>query len=132
MGTPHAGADLANLGHNLAQCLNKARKTNSAILEPLRRESGELTAVGEKFQTLLLKPGVNIKIYCFFEEKAVLGVGLIVRKDSAALRQYYSQSIAANHMDMTKFSGTKDAGYQKVLNRLQDNIEAMESANICT
>ena len=37
------------------------------------------------------------------------------------------QGIAANHMDMTKFSGKNDDGYQKVLGRLRDNIEWIDS-----
>lgn len=129
MGTPHGGADLANWGFNLAQSLNIVRRTNSAILEPLRQKSEVLTAVQQQFQQLLGKPSVNIEIYCFFEEKAVVGVGLIVPEHSAALNQFPNQSIAANHMDMTKFIGKNDDGYQKVLSRVRDNLELIESSN---
>lgn len=132
MGTPHAGSDLANWGYILAKLLSTVRKTNSAILDPLRQKSDVLTAIQQQFQQCLRKPGVNIEIYCFFEEKAVGGgVGVIVPEYSATLSQYSNQSIAANHMDMTKFSGTNDAGYQKVLSRVQDNIEVIKSSNTC-
>lgn len=127
MGTPHAGADLANWGYTLAKLLNVVRRTNSAILEPLRRESDVLSAVQQQFQQLLLRPGVQLEIYCFFEEKAVAGVGVIVPEFSAVLGQYPNQSIGANHMDMTKFSGKVDSGYQMVLGRLYDNIEWIDS-----
>jgi protein SERAC1 len=127
MGTPHAGADLASWGYTLAKFLNVVRRTNSAILEPLRQKSDVLIAVQQQFQQLLLKPGVNLKIHCFFEEKAVVGVGVIVPEFSAALGQYPNQSIAANHMDMTKFCGRDDGGYQAVLGRLYDNIEWINS-----
>ncbi|KFY18040.1 hypothetical protein V492_00187 [Pseudogymnoascus sp. VKM F-4246] len=129
MGTPHAGSDLANWGYTLAKFLGKVRNTNSDILEPLRQKSQALTAVQQQFQQLLLKPEVNIEIYCFFEEKIVNGVGLIVPEHSAALSQYSNQSINANHSDMTKFTGRIDAGYQRVLSRVKDNIEVMKASN---
>ncbi|KFY39182.1 hypothetical protein V495_06100 [Pseudogymnoascus sp. VKM F-4514 (FW-929)] len=129
MGTPHAGADLATWGITIAKLLGKVRSTNSAILGPLQRKSDVLIAIEQQFQKFLLKPGVNIKIYCFFEEKEVVNVGLIVSQESATLSQYPNQSIAANHMDMTKFSGRKDMGYQKVLSRLQNNIEVIKSSS---
>lgn len=91
-----------------------------------------LTAIQQQFQQCLRKPGVNIEIYCFFEEKAVVGVGVIVPEYSATLSQYSNQSIAANHMDMTRFSGMKDEGYQKVLNMVEDIIEVMEPSRIRT
>ncbi|KFY69329.1 hypothetical protein V496_00331 [Pseudogymnoascus sp. VKM F-4515 (FW-2607)] len=130
MGTPHAGSDLANWGYVLATLLSTLRNTNSAILDPLRQKSDVLTAIQQQFQQCLRKPGVNIEIYCFFEEKAVVGVGVIVPEYSATLSQYPNQSIAANHMDMTRFSGMKDEGYQKVLSRIQDTIEVMEPSKM--
>ncbi|KAH6666683.1 Alpha/Beta hydrolase protein, partial [Halenospora varia] len=123
MGTPHAGADLANWGMTLARYLNIVRRTNSAILDPLRQKSDVLTAVQQQFQQLLRKPGVNIEVYCFFEEKAITGVGIIVPEQSAVLSQYPNQSIAADHRDMTKFSGRDDEGYRKVLSRVYDYME---------
>ncbi|TVY39476.1 Vegetative incompatibility protein HET-E-1 [Lachnellula subtilissima] len=127
MGTPHAGADLAKWGHAVARYLNIVRKTNSAILDVLRRESDVLTSVQQQFQQLLCKRGLEIAVYCFFEERAVVGVGIIVSEQSAVLSQYPNQSISANHMDLAKFSGRNDEGYQRVLNRVQDNIEMMDS-----
>lgn len=128
MGTPHSGADLANWGYKLATYLNVIRRTNSSILGNLRQKSEVLTAVQQQFQQLLRKPGVNVGIYCFFEEKAVTGVGIIVSEQSAVLSQYPNQAIAANHMDMTKFHGRNDEGYQKVLSRVQDFVELINPA----
>lgn len=127
MGTPHGGADLANWGHTLAKYLNVIRSRNSAILGDLRHKSEVLTAVQQQFQQLLRSRGVYINIYCFFEEKAVAGVGIIVPEQSAVLSQYPNQSIAANHMDMTKFRGRNDDGYQKVLSRILDYMDLMNS-----
>lgn len=132
MGTPHAGADLAALAHSLASYFNIMRRTNVALLDSLRQDSDELTAAQQRFQTLLLKPEVNIEIYCFFEEQAVTAIGTIVPERSAVLSQYGNQSIAANHMDMTKFSNVNDGGYQKVLNRVKDIIEVIGPSDICT
>lgn len=129
MGTPHAGADLAKWGFKLAQYLDVGRRTNSAILDPLRQKSDVLTAVQQQFQQLLRKRGIEIYIYCFFEEKAVIGVGLIVPEYSAVLSQYPNQGISANHMDMTRFIGENDGGYQRVLSRVLDNLELIESSN---
>lgn len=128
MGTPHAGADLADVGSKLAKCLSIIRNTNTTILEPLRPGSDVLTSVQQQFQQMLRKR-VDIEIYCFFEEQPVFGVGIIVPEHSAALSQYSNQSIAANHKDMTKFSGKRDGGYQKVLSRVKDNIEGIESSS---
>ena len=123
LGTPHGGAALAKWGHMFAKYLKVIRYTNPAVLGVLERSSEVLTAVQQQFQQILLKPNVSIKIYCFFEEKPVVGIGTIVPQESAVLNQYPNQSIGANHMDMTRFSGRNDAGYQRILNRVRDIVE---------
>ncbi|KAF8857418.1 hypothetical protein BDZ45DRAFT_551002, partial [Acephala macrosclerotiorum] len=111
MGTPHSGSGLATLGHMFAKYLNIIWHTNSSIVGVLQQESVVLTAVQQQFQQLLHKPDVSISVYCFFEEKAVVGLGIIVSEQSAVLHGYSNQAIPANHMNMTKFSGRNDAGY---------------------
>jgi pimeloyl-ACP methyl ester carboxylesterase len=128
MGTPHGGSEIANLGHTVAKCLNIVRQTNHKILDNLRQNSDVLAAVQQQFQQLLRKRETSISIYCFFEEKPVAGVGFVVSEQSAVLPQYPNQSIAANHMDMARFSARNDAGYQKVLPRLQDFMELIDDA----
>jgi protein SERAC1 len=127
MGTPHGGADLAVWGHRLAEYLRVVRHTNPEIVAVLQQKSEVLTAVQQQFQQALLKPDVDIGIYCFFEEKPVVSVGIIVSEQSAVLNQYPNQSIGANHMDMTKFSGKNDVGYQRVVGRVHDLVELMNS-----
>jgi hypothetical protein len=80
-----------------------------------------LKTVEEGFQKLLLRPEYRdlIRIFTFYEEAAVTGVRFIVPKDSAQLKQYPSQSIHANHMDMTKFSSDAGPGYVAVCAQLQ-------------
>jgi len=67
---------------------------------------------------LLRKRCLEIAVYCLFEERAVVGVGIIMSEKSAVLSQYPNQSIPANHMDIAKFSGRNDEEYQRVLNRV--------------
>jgi len=59
-----------------------------------------------------------IWIIKFPEEVAVSGLGFIVPKDSAHLKQYPIRSIHANHMDMTKFNSNEDPGYTAVRTQL--------------
>jgi pimeloyl-ACP methyl ester carboxylesterase len=127
MGTPLGGADLANLGYKLAKCINTVRKTNFQIVGNIQRNSEILLAVQQQFRQLLQNSGTGISVYCFFEEKAVGAVGFIVPEASAVLPQYPNQSIAGNHMDMVRFSGSRDGGYQKVLNRMEDIVERIDA-----
>jgi hypothetical protein len=106
--------------------LNVVRKTNSAILGVLEQKSEVLTAIQQQFQQLLRKPDVDIEIFCFFESVAVFSVGIIVPEQFVVLSQYPCQSIAANHMGMTKFTGKSDEGYQRVLGRVQDYLELIK------
>jgi pimeloyl-ACP methyl ester carboxylesterase len=115
MGTPHGGSHLAVWGYTVAKYLDVVRRTNKDILRVLKQNSEVLVGVEQQFQQLLQRPEVQIKIFCFFESVQVIGVGWIVTEQSAVLSQYQNQSIAANHMDMTKFVGRQDSGYQRVL-----------------
>jgi hypothetical protein len=58
---------------------------------------------------------VDIHIYCFYEERAVVGVGVVVPEQEAVLPMYASQVIAGN-----------DDGYQKVLGVVLDVVELIE------
>jgi protein SERAC1 len=124
MGTPHQGSSLASWGSTLAKYLNVARRVNCENVKVLETSSPVLRTVEEEFQQMLLRHEHRdqIRIFCFYEEVAVTGVGKIVPEDSARLEQYPSLSIHANHMDMTKFSGSTDAGYVSIRGILQDWI----------
>jgi hypothetical protein len=124
MGTPHQGSSLASWGSTLAKYLNVVRRVNRENVKVLETSSPVLRTFEEEFQQMLLRPEYRdqIRIFCFYEEVAVAGVGKIVSEDSARLEQYPSLSIHANHMDMTKFSGNTDAGYISVRGILQDWI----------
>lgn len=119
MGTPHGGSHLATWGHTIARYLDTVRRTNQDILGTLKRNSEVLLGVEQQFQQLLQRPEVQIKIFCFFESVQMTGVGWVVPEQSAVLNQYPNQSIAGNHRDMTRFAGSQDCGYQRVLSRIQ-------------
>ncbi|KAH6682506.1 hypothetical protein B0J14DRAFT_632218 [Halenospora varia] len=68
---------------------------------------------------MLLKFNTQIGVNCFFEERSMRIIGIIMPENSAALFQYPKQIIAADHRDMTKFSGKNDSGYQEVLGRVK-------------
>ncbi|KAJ9656083.1 hypothetical protein H2201_008655 [Coniosporium apollinis] len=67
-----------------------------------------------------------MEIFCFFEELPVVGVGKIVPDHSAILSAYPNRSIHANHMQMTKFSSAKDAGYVAVSDQLWLWVDALQ------
>jgi hypothetical protein len=69
---------------------------------------------------------VDIHIYCFYEERAVVGVGVVVPEQEAVLPMYASHVIAENHMSMTRFSAGNDDGYQKVLGVVLVVVELIE------
>jgi hypothetical protein len=95
LGTPHGGS------------------TSNSMM--VRRDSSEFMSVQNAFQRLLVKPDVDIKIHCFFEERAMAGGGFVVSEQEAVLLQYPSLGIAGDHTEMTKYESCDDEGYQKVL-----------------
>lgn len=122
IGTPHQGSSLASWGSTIAKYVRRVNRANVKILET---SSPLLRAVEEDFQQMLLKPEYrdSIRIFCFYEEVAVSGVGKIVSDDSARMKQYPNLSIHANHMDMTKFSGSTDAGYISIRGVLREWVD---------
>ncbi|KFY71224.1 hypothetical protein V498_10157, partial [Pseudogymnoascus sp. VKM F-4517 (FW-2822)] len=73
-----------------------------------------------------LKP---IELHAFIEELPVDVIGRrVVEPDSAKIPAYNSDTIYANHMEMTKFNNTADPGYAKVLNRLRIWIDDDDSS----
>jgi hypothetical protein len=119
MGTPHSGSHLTTWGNTVARYLNIVRRVNRDVLSTLDPASQVLASVEQDFQQMLLAPKMQIKIFCFYEEKAINLVGKVVPDHSAILEQYPNASISENHMDMTKFSGRSDAGYQAVAGQLK-------------
>ncbi|KAH8746338.1 hypothetical protein BGZ57DRAFT_709699, partial [Hyaloscypha finlandica] len=121
MGTPHQGSSIKDWGSKLAKHLNVVRRVNRQKAKALETSSPILKTVEKDFEKLLLKPEYRdqIWIFTFYEGVAFTGVGFIVPKDYTQLKQYPSQSIHANHMDMTTFNNDADPGYVAVRAQLQ-------------
>ncbi|KFY20606.1 hypothetical protein V491_03571 [Pseudogymnoascus sp. VKM F-3775] len=126
LGTPHAGSDLEKFATAVANVVSLVKKLNKKLLRVLRSNSEILANIKNEFLTMVrnhqgsLKP---IKLHAFVEELPVNVIGLrMVEPNSAKIAGYISDTIHANHIEMTKFK-VADAGYTKVLNRLRTWID---------
>lgn len=83
MGTPHTGSSSADLAGPLTRLSNMLRKTNSEIVDVLKPNSEMLAGLQQEFHTMLENRRRNhqksIEIFCFYEEVAVVGVGMVSR-----------------------------------------------------
>ncbi|KAJ3540281.1 hypothetical protein NM208_g5133 [Fusarium decemcellulare] len=115
LGTPHCGSTLANWGSVLGKMTSIVRRTNTSILDVLRRDSEVLARIQTDFHNMVRgrqdQGQAALRITCFYEELAVPTVGEIVPKHCAILPAYNSKGIHNNHMGMTKFSTAQDQGY---------------------
>lgn len=141
LGTPHSGTDaLATWAKGLALTLGALKQTNPRILETLRASSELLYRIQTAFHNLVRdsrkKNREEIEITCFFEEKPVRNCSVvsqascthdwnqlrlrltdymqIVTKHSASLAGYQATGLHYNHMDMTRFSDSSEAGFLAV------------------
>jgi hypothetical protein len=125
MGTPHSGSCLATWGYTLARLLDRFWRTNKELLSLLKQNSEVLKAVEEAFQRQLTADGAlkHVKIFCFYETVAVDVVGFVVPEESATMLPHPNCGIDANHMEMTKFTSLRDAGFINLKGVLDDWIE---------
>jgi hypothetical protein len=125
MGTPHSGSCLATWGYTLARLLDRFWRTNKELLSLLKQRSEVLKAVEEAFQRQLTADGAlkHVKIFCFYETVAVDVVGFVVPEESATMLPHPNCGIDANHMEMTKFTSLRDAGFINLKGVLDDWIE---------
>lgn len=79
MGTPHVGSNLARWTKVLTGISNIVRKSNTEIIGVLKPGSEMLANLQQEFHTMLEKRSKDgkpqIKIFCFYEEIPVVGVG---------------------------------------------------------
>lgn len=82
MGTPHHGSDKAKLGSILTRLSSIVRPTNRPLVGVLDPGSEILASLQQQFYILLENYAKNyrkdLKIFCFFEELAVVGVGKVL------------------------------------------------------
>ncbi|KAI9894034.1 MAG: hypothetical protein M1814_004804 [Vezdaea aestivalis] len=135
LGTPHCGADLAKWAGLAANFVNLIKRVNRSILQVLDPDSEVLARIQQDFASTL-RIRTNWKITCFHEELSVFGVGEIVPKKSATLSGYQCIGIHSNHMDMTKYNGRQDPGYQHVAGELwrwaRESEQSSSSAGLPT
>jgi hypothetical protein len=81
MGTPHMGADKARWLNTLMKVNNVLNKSNGDIVALLEPSSEMLANLQREFHTMLEKrrekEGKRVKLYCFYEELPVRGIGKV-------------------------------------------------------
>ncbi|KAI9662268.1 MAG: hypothetical protein M1821_008435 [Bathelium mastoideum] len=133
LGTPHKGSDLAPFAASVARATGHLRnRVNHQILDMLKRESQMLADLDEWFYQWLRRrkeqTSNNVHVTCFWEELELPVVGRVVTEESATIRGYPHYSIAANHMDITKFASKADAGYTSIRRELRRWIKPLLSS----
>jgi protein SERAC1 len=119
LGTPHRGGNFATFATGVANILKAAgKRVNRDILALLQRNSESLAEVEDSFAIWLRRNNSRFDLTCFFEERELPGIGMVVAKDSAKIAGYPFYPIPANHMDMARFTTRDDAGYRRVLGEL--------------
>lgn len=137
-GTPHRGSQLASWGRLLSTIAQAAQMdTNDAILIDLDPKSGS-----SKLKELILdfdgilrdsQRAKELQIFTFQEEQGMKGVKLlgskVVPNESSSLdsRKYGNDTIHANHMNMCRFDGGKDDGYEKFKGVLENFVAELKS-----
>ncbi len=114
LGTPHRGSGSAIVG-KIAFEMSKIFYThaNTTILKTLENNAGILDRISWNFSQLLM--GRELQIHSFRETLPTNGC-MIVDAVSFSLGEgrEIKGEIPLNHRDMTKFSSSKDVGYQRV------------------
>jgi protein SERAC1 len=127
LGTPHRGSpDLASLAETVRRAASLLLRvdSNSTILRALGIDSPEFELCHDSFITQWRER--NFRVKTFQEAYGISGLsvsrygGKVVLDGSSLLGdpREHAESIAANHMDMVRFSGFSDTGYVKVKGEL--------------
>ncbi|KAI1120345.1 Alpha/Beta hydrolase protein [Nemania abortiva] len=124
LGTPHYGADLADIGQRLVKLAGlTTAKTNRKIIGVLQRDSEVLFRIQKGFQELLRsqqKDGTRtLEITCCYEELPLMGMSEIVPSESAVLHGYPAIGIHADHRGIARFASADDPGFVSVLGELR-------------
>ena len=78
LGTPHRGSDLATFAAGLTRILRASNcRVNVDIVKLLQRNSEALGDIEAAFGILLRKSQSDFHLTCFFEEREVMGVGMV-------------------------------------------------------
>ncbi|KAJ8111701.1 hypothetical protein OPT61_g5766 [Boeremia exigua] len=134
MGTPHRGSPgLANLGEIVRRTASTVLRvdSNAAVLRTLGCDSPELELCRESFTAQWRR--YNFRVKTIQEALPIGGVGIgrfadkVVPDTSSSLddAREHAETISANHMEMARFSGPEDVGYQKIAGEIRIVIESL-------
>ena len=118
LGTPHRGSSSANLALTLAKIIRVgpgALRVNQDLLREVQRNSSQVDEINQKFAHAVVE---SLLIGSFYETQVTKHVGIIAERSSAILN-FPSEiciSLDANHKQLSKFEGSDDTNYKKVLN----------------
>jgi len=119
LGTPHRGSNFAEWGFWKAMTGQMlGYKAYPQQLKALQIDSTTsiLQELNEDFRSIRNSDNLlNLRVVCFYETKEV-PLGIVVSKESACLDDAVCEGLAANHMEMNKFTGKDD--YPLVKNQL--------------
>lgn len=132
LGTPHRGSPgLANLGEIVRRTASTLLlvDSNATILRTLGCDSPELELCRESFSAQWREYQFRVKT--FQEALGLGGIGIgrypdkVVPDTSSLLddTREHAETINANHMDMVRFFGESDPGYQKVTGEIRIIVE---------
>ncbi|KAI1742692.1 Alpha/Beta hydrolase protein [Xylaria scruposa] len=124
LGTPHYGADLADIGQRLIGLASlTTAKTNQKIVGVLQKDSEVLSRIQKGFHELLRsqhKEGTRtLEITCCYEELPLMGMSEIVPSESAILHGYPAIGIHADHRGIARFASAEDPGFVSILGELR-------------
>ncbi|KAG4421365.1 hypothetical protein IFR04_005548 [Cadophora malorum] len=138
LGTPHRGSGKASIGEMARRIASASGlDTFDQNLRALQVNSIELEMIHESFVRLYEQNDCHFQVITFQETKgysriAVLGLSdLIVQPFSSSFTgTEHIESINANHMDMCRFSGKDDQGYQSVVGEMKIIISTLRGKDV--
>ncbi|KAF8236898.1 hypothetical protein L208DRAFT_1250558, partial [Tricholoma matsutake] len=130
LGTPNRGSGKSSLARVIATIAQVAlQSTNSDLIRDLERDSQTLDRIRDSFSAILDR--CTLTVWSFEEELPMgMGIGLVVSRESAILGDAHENrdSIHADHVGMSKFSTTSDAGYKKILHAVEVLVEGIQGS----
>ncbi|KAI1260078.1 Alpha/Beta hydrolase protein [Xylariaceae sp. FL1019] len=130
LGTPHLGSSLAAVASKLAKLAGTTARTNTKVLNVLRKDSEVLSRIQSDFYSLLRSQQSARQtpwdITCCYEELPINGIGEIVTKESAILPGYPAIGIHQDHREMVRFATPHDPGYVSVVGELQRWVKKLQ------
>jgi hypothetical protein len=140
MGTPHRGnSNLASLGELVRKIASILLRVNSnaSVLRTLGVDSPELELCRESFTVQWRE--YNFRVKTFQEAFGLGGINVnrynekVVPDISSLLDdpREHAETIRANHMDMVRFFGIEDQGYQKVAGKLRKLLDRLSMGAKC-